>query len=204
MKSLIRDHAMALTGRKLEELAGLIGSAYTFQQLEVLLDVRLELKLYNLISRGLTDDDARHHLIVKLDQLGRVDDLVTAIKVTRPGRPDIQAFHFTRPGTNPVLSSESPLVADAAPRMDVVPSASIPGPEKFINALCQLTAGEFDAIVLFLGILQADIGGADLRGRAVSVYERVNRPGRKREQNLLRLKGEIERLYPDAFTSGTE
>jgi hypothetical protein len=69
----------------------------------------------------------------------------------------------------------------------------MPGPEQLINALCQLTPCEFDSLLLFLGIQKADVGGEDLRWRAVSVYQRVARPGRNRERNLLRLKSEIER-----------
>jgi hypothetical protein len=77
----------------------------------------------------------------------------------------------------------------------------IPGPEEFIGALCHLSDGEFWSIVLAMGFSEADVGGADQRGRAVSVYNRVARPGRNRERNLLRLKSKIERVYPDAFTS---
>jgi hypothetical protein len=77
----------------------------------------------------------------------------------------------------------------------------IPGPEKFIFALCQLSDGQFRSIVLVMGISEADVGGADQHGRAVSVYNRVARPSRNRERNLLRLKSEIERYYSDAFAN---
>jgi hypothetical protein len=81
------------------------------------------------------------------------------------------------------------------------PQPAIPGPEQFIGALCELSDGQFRTLVLVMGISEADVGGQDLRGRAVSVYQRVARPGQNRLQNLLRLKSEIERLYPDAFTN---
>jgi hypothetical protein len=182
---------VALTGRQLDELAGLIGSTYGVEELQVLLLTRLDLQLYDLVPRGLPDRETIHQFLVQLDRLGRVDDILRAVKETRQYRPDVQAFRLSDPGT------------EAALRAEVPPGTAIPSPEQFINALCQLTAGEFDSIVLILGIPKADVGGDDLRGRAVRVCERVARPGRNRERNLLRLKSEIERLYPDAFTSGS-
>jgi hypothetical protein len=89
------------------------------------------------------------------------------------------------------------------PQTYVPQRPGIPGPGQFIIALCHLTEGEFRSIVVVMGISEADVGGADLHARAVSVYNRIARPGRNREESLLRLKSEIERLYPDAFTSET-
>jgi hypothetical protein len=69
-----------------------------------------------------------------------------------------------------------------------------------INTLRQLRAREFDSKRLYFDIPKADVGGADLRGLAVSLYQRIDRPGLSQERNLLRLKSEIEHYYPDAFT----
>src|SRR5262249_41967335 len=128
-----------------------------------------------------------YRLLDSLNKRGQIDDFVAALQRDKDfrDRPGIKSFRFTDPTPSGAHSVNE-----------------IPGPEQFINALCQLTAGEFDSIVLILGIPRADVGGDDLRGRAVRVYQRVARPGQNRERNLLELKSKIEDLYPDAFTSG--
>lgn len=180
---------MAIDGKKLNELVELVLSAYRAPDLEEMLHTRLDLPMYALVPRGLSDSETVYKLLVELGNRGRIADFVAAMKETRPNRPDIQSYPFTD-------------LAEAPSRTNALPRSEIPDAEPFINAMCQLTPSQFDSILLFLGIPKADVGGADLRGRAVSVYEHVARPGANRERNLLRLKSEIERLYPDAFTSG--
>ena len=84
------DHAVALSGTKLDELADLIGSAFGVEDLQVLLHARLDLQLYNLVPRGLPDPETIHQLLIRLDRLGQVNDILRTVKETRQERADLQ------------------------------------------------------------------------------------------------------------------
>jgi len=68
-----------------------------------------------------------------------------------------------------------------------------------IEALCQLSPGEFKSVVAGMNIAIADLEGESQREHAASVYRRVNRPGSERERKLTLLKSLIQRYYPSAF-----
>jgi hypothetical protein len=186
-------------GKDLEEIRDVLVDCFDENDFAMLLRFKLDIRLDAEIA-GDNFTMIVFNTLRKAEREGWLRELIAAAAKARPKRSDIQEVYRKHTASDET-ESESPTRAISTSN-SCIPGPAIPGPEQFINALCQLTAGEFDSLVLFLGIPQADVGGADLRGRAVSVYQRVARPGQNRERNLLRLKSEIERLYPDAFTTG--